>query len=102
MSGVDLLLDTNALLYLLRGYACMQPYFEKQYGISVISEMELLSFSQNNKEDERHIQSLIDDCMVFELNNAVKNQTISIRTKLNNCSLLTTHCSLKKALPDKR
>lgn len=81
MNGVDFILDTNALLYLLRGYACMQPYFEKQYGISVISEMELLSFAQNSEEDERNIQSLIDDCVVFDLNNAVKNQTISIRKK---------------------
>lgn len=81
MNGIDLLLDTNALLYLLRGYACMQPYLSKQFGISIISEMELLSFAQNSEEDEQNIQSLIQDCVVFALNNAVKNQTISIRKK---------------------
>lgn len=81
MSGVDLLLDTNAVLYLLMGNACMQPYLSKQFGLSVISEMELLSFSQNSEKDERNIQSLIDDCVVFDLDNAVKNQTISLRKK---------------------
>ncbi|MBQ9725433.1 MAG: type II toxin-antitoxin system VapC family toxin [Neisseriaceae bacterium] len=81
MSGIDLLLDTNALLYLLRGYACMQPYLSKQFGISVISEMELLSFAQNSEEDEKHIQSLIQDCAIFWLDNTVKNRTISIRKK---------------------
>ena len=81
MSGIDLLLDTNALLYLLRGYACMQPYLSKQFGISVISEMELLSFAQNSEEDEKHIQSLIQDCAIFWFYNTVKNRTISIRKK---------------------
>ena len=59
----------------------MQPYLSKQFGLSVISEMELLSFSQNSEKDERNIQSLIDDCVVFDLDNAVKNQTISLRKK---------------------
>ena len=43
--------------------------------------MELLSFAQNTAEDERNIRSLIEDCVVFDLDKAVKSQTILIRKK---------------------
>lgn len=44
MNGIDCIADTNALIYLLSGDPCMKPYLLKRIGLSVISEMELLSF----------------------------------------------------------
>lgn len=81
MSGIDLIFDTNAVLYLLKGNTCVQSYLSKQFGISIISEMELLSFPKINKEDEQNIQSLIHDCTVFSLDYFVKEQTILLRKK---------------------
>ncbi|MDD6487266.1 MAG: hypothetical protein PUF61_10010 [Spirochaetales bacterium] len=45
MNGIDFLADTNALIYLLAGNSCMSPYLQKNLSFSVISEMELLSYS---------------------------------------------------------
>ena len=81
MSGIDFIADTNALLYLLKGNACMQSYSSKKLGISIISEMELLSFSDINQEDEKIIRALIKDCLIFELNHQIKNKTILLRKK---------------------
>lgn len=83
MNGIDFLADTNSILYLLNGDICIQKYLSKRFGISVISEMELLSFPHINQEDSKIIQDLIADCFVFELNHLVKNQTINLRKQYN-------------------
>ena len=44
MNGSEFLADTNAVIYLLSGNSCMEPYLQKTMVISVISYMELLSF----------------------------------------------------------
>jgi predicted nucleic acid-binding protein len=55
MNGINFLADTNALIYLLNGNSCMSPYLEKTLAVSVISEMELLSYSGISKKDEENI-----------------------------------------------
>ena len=45
MNGTNFLADTNALIYLLNGNQCMSNYLQKNLYVSVISEMELLSYS---------------------------------------------------------
>ncbi|MBO7485943.1 MAG: hypothetical protein J6T84_07755 [Spirochaetaceae bacterium] len=44
MNGIDFIADTNALLYIFKKNSCMLPYLQSAIGISVITEMELLSF----------------------------------------------------------
>ena len=79
MNGIDYIADTNALLYLLSGNPCMKPYLSSYIGLSVISEMELLSFSGITAFEEERIRSLIQDCHVLFLTENVKNKTISLR-----------------------
>ena len=79
MNGIDFIADTNALLYLLSGNSCMKPYLSSYIGLSVISEMELLSFSGITAFEEERIQSLIQDCLVLFLTENVKNKTIALR-----------------------
>lgn len=79
MNGIDFIADTNALLYLLSGNPCMKPYLSSYIGLSVISEMELLSFSGITAFEEKRIRSLIQDCHVLFLTENVKNKTISLR-----------------------
>ena len=81
MSGIDFIADTNALLYLLSGNNCMQAYLSCKLGVSIISEMELLSFPDINQEDETIIRSLIKECFLLELNQQIKNKTIFLRKK---------------------
>lgn len=42
MSGNNLLLDTNIIIYALKGLADVRPYFELAPYISVITEIEIL------------------------------------------------------------
>ena len=79
MNGADFVADTNALLYLLCGNGCMRPYLSKRLGVSVISEMELLSFPQASEQDEENIRALLRDCTLFLLDNRIKNKAILLR-----------------------
>ena len=79
MNGIDFIADTNALLYLLSGNPCMKPYLSSYIGLSVISEMELLSFFGITSFEEERIRYLIQDCLVLFLTENVKNKTIALR-----------------------
>ena len=57
MNGIDLLADTNALIYLLDGNPCMSPFLQNKLAFSIISEMELLSFSGITESEENNIKS---------------------------------------------
>ena len=43
MNGIDFIADTNALLYVMKKNPCMKPFLKFSFGISIITEMELLS-----------------------------------------------------------
>lgn len=81
MNGIDFLADTNALIYLLAGDSCMSPYLQKNLSFSVISEMELLSYSGITQQGEESIKSLFNDCTEISLTNEIKDKTIEIRKK---------------------
>ncbi|UTY33165.1 type II toxin-antitoxin system VapC family toxin [Treponema putidum] len=79
MNGIDYIADTNAIIYLLSGNLCMKPYISKRLGISIISEMEILSFSGMTDADEKCIMSFVNDCIVLELSEKIKNHAIMLR-----------------------
>lgn len=79
MSGIDFIADTNALLYIFKKNACMIPYLEKSIGISVITEMELLSFPKITDTEEMFFKRMIESCDVISLDDNVKSQAIKIR-----------------------
>ena len=81
MNGTDFLADTNALIYLLNGNSCMRPFLQSKLAFSVISEMELLSFSGITAEEENNIKSLLLDCIEISLSNEIKEKTIEICKK---------------------
>ena len=112
MNGkIDFLADSNTLLYILRSEPCIQAYLDKLFGISIISEIELLCYKNIQPKEEATIKSLINDCEFFGLDNAVKEETIRIRKKygvklpdaiiaataiVNNLNLLTADKGFKK------
>jgi predicted nucleic acid-binding protein len=81
MNGINFLADTNALIYLLNGNSCMNPYLQKILAFSVISEMELLSYSGITETEENCIKSLLNDCEEISLTSEIKNKTIELRKK---------------------
>ena len=81
MNGTNFLADTNALIYLLNGNQCMSNYLQKNLYVSVISEMELLSYFGITLDEEMQIKSFLNDCNEVTLTNEIKDKTIEIRKK---------------------
>ena len=81
MNGIDFVADTNALIYLLNGNSCMLPFLNKNLAFSVISEMELLSFSGITEAEENNIKALLNDCEEISLLKDVKEKAIELRKK---------------------
>ncbi|MGB5710251.1 MAG: type II toxin-antitoxin system VapC family toxin [Waterburya sp.] len=83
MSGSPLLLlDTNIVLYHLGG-RLQKPLEKKQYAISIITEIELLSYPSIQADEINTVQNFVDDVTVVELKNPIKAQTIALRKKYN-------------------
>lgn len=74
------LLDTNAIIYLVNDRLA-SPLPEGKYSISVITEIELLSFVGLSDEEERRIRDLLSALERVQLSDAVRDQTIRLRRK---------------------
>ena len=74
---VKCVLDTNIVLYLFAGRL---PAFEGlQQFISVVTELELLSYRDLEAGEERRIRAFLADIPVIDLTPEIKQATISIR-----------------------
>lgn len=81
MNGSNYVADTNALIYLLNGNPCMASYLDKSLSYSVISEMELLSYSGITDAEENSIKLLLSECEEVALSTEIKEKTIELRKK---------------------
>ena len=80
MSGNKLFVDTNILIYLLKGDSDISEILNgKELVISVISELELKSFPKISPKELAIIDELIKECQVINLNQEVKNLAVEIR-----------------------
>lgn len=77
-----LVLDTNVVLYYLGG-RLQKPLEKKQYVISIITEIELLSYPSIQADEIKTIQNFVDDVTVVELKKSIKTETIFLRKKYN-------------------
>ncbi len=78
MNGNKLFVDTNIIIYLLNGDIEIAQILDgKELVISVITELELLSFA--DVSETAAIRELISECQVLNLNEGIKNATIHYR-----------------------
>lgn len=82
VNGIDYLADTNAIIYLLAGNSCMNSFKDAAIAVSVISEMELLSFPRITEQEACVIKDLLAHCTIFPLDNEINNQAIHLRRSL--------------------
>jgi len=78
---IDFLADTNFLIYLHEGKPFVTPFLNYNFGVSFISEIELLGHKNISKQDEKFLQKLLKDCFVFNFNEDIKLQTIKLKQK---------------------
>ena len=79
MNGIDYLLDTNAIIYLLAGNSCMEDYLSSNFALSIISKMEVLSFNNISIKEEYIINNFLNECNIINLNNLIVDTTIILR-----------------------
>jgi predicted nucleic acid-binding protein len=95
MTGNKVFVDTNIILYLLGGDKTIADLLNgKQIYLSFITQLELLGFSKNTKKDLKIIQELIDQCVIIDINDEIKDMVIDLkrnhRLKLPDCIIIAT------------
>ena len=94
-------LDTNAILYLLGGKLA-QPLAPVHYFVSVISEMELLSYPSLDDAASAQIRSFLSAVTVVELTEEIRVLAIELRRnhalKLPDAIIAATALSLQAQL----
>ena len=72
------LFDTNTALYFL-GNQLAEPLSAGLYGISIISEIELLSYPTLSSTEERQIRDFLSKIEIIRLRSDVKEEAIAFR-----------------------
>ena len=72
------LLDTNVALYLLGGRLA-EPLPTGSYGISVITEMELLAWPSLTSKEEENVREFVGQLTICELTQSIRARAVHLR-----------------------
>ena len=87
MNGNRVLLDNNAVLYVLNGDETLADFlFERELYLSIISEMELLAYKNITNEERKKIEEFLSDFIIINIDEKIKSNTIEVK-KLSNMKL---------------
>ncbi|MCL6461482.1 MAG: PIN domain-containing protein [Flavobacterium micromati] len=78
---IDFIADTNFLIYLHEGKSFVEPFLNYNFGISFISEIELLGHKNITQQDENSLIELLKDCFILNFSDIIKVQTIKLKQK---------------------
>ena len=82
MNGNNIVADTSLLINFFNGVEPAGKILQNQHiWISVITEMELLSYSPLSKQETRLIQSFLDECILMDLTKPIRDVAIYTRKK---------------------
>ena len=81
MSGHNLLVDTNFLIYLLNGNLVITPYLNNHFFVSEITEMEMLGVRNLSSTTLSIRKRLIENCFIVNFNSDIKEIAIRIKQK---------------------
>ena len=95
MSGNSIVIDTNIAIYLLEGDISLAEVLNgKKLHISFVTQLELLGYPGITKEQEKQIEQMLDYCVIIDINNRIKQETIHLRRtysmKLPDCIVAAT------------
>jgi hypothetical protein len=79
MSGIDFVAYTNILVFLLSGSENIKQYEGNHFGISIITEIELLGWYKITKKQKQVIKGLMRELTIFPLNEMIKEATIHLK-----------------------
>jgi predicted nucleic acid-binding protein len=80
MNGIDYLVDTNVLIYILQGNPNVR-YFAQlgTFAVSVVTEMELLGKYKITLPEKEIISEMLRSCYVLDIDPLIKQTAIEIR-----------------------
>lgn len=78
---IDFIADTNFLIYIHEGNEIVESFLHYNFGISVISEIELLGFKGISENEEKKLRELVSDCFYIDWNSKLKEKAIELRKK---------------------
>ncbi|MBU3663257.1 MAG: type II toxin-antitoxin system VapC family toxin [Bacteroidetes bacterium] len=82
MNGNSFLLDTNVVLYLLSGNKTITAILDgAQPYVSFITQLELIGYKGITPKDIKLVKSFLNECIIVDINEEIKEHTISIRQK---------------------
>ncbi len=82
MIGKEILLDTNIVLYLLKGNDTLEELLQgKNPYLSFMTELELIGFPGISSKEEAKINELLNECLIVSLNNNIKKKYVELRRK---------------------
>ncbi|TWR24533.1 type II toxin-antitoxin system VapC family toxin [Mucilaginibacter achroorhodeus] len=82
MSGNNIVLDTSLIINLFNGVEEVQDLLSgRSLFVSVISEIEVLSFSGLSVTDKDLLRDFLSKCHIVDIEPAIKELTIEIRAK---------------------
>ncbi len=82
MNGNSVVLDTNIVLYLLNGDKILSELlYQKKIYLSFISQLELLGYRGINAKQQLQVSKFIDECVIIDINEEIKNEAVKIRTQ---------------------
>ena len=79
MNGNNYLLDTNILLYALKGLADVRLYFDIPPSISFVTEIEILGVKGIESSEIKIRETVIEYCQVIPITNSIKKKTIELK-----------------------
>jgi len=69
VSGNNIIIDTNIIIYALKGLADVRPYFDIEPFISVVTEMEILGVKEITDKEIKIRETALDFCSIIPLTN---------------------------------
>jgi predicted nucleic acid-binding protein len=82
MNGDNIVVDTSLIINLFNGVSGIEPLINnRNLFVSIISEIEVLSFPNLSPKDKELLKSFLHECFIVDIEPAIKDLTIEIRTK---------------------
>jgi predicted nucleic acid-binding protein len=83
MNRKEILIDTNIVLYLLKGNDTLEEMLQgKDPHLSFITELVLVGFPGISVKEEKQINELLNDFLIISLNNNIKKEYIELRKNI--------------------
>jgi len=80
MSGIEYLIDTNILVYILQGNPKVRYFAQEEFlAVSCVTEMETLGKYQIFEEEKEIVEELLGECNIIDITYKIKQIAIKLR-----------------------